>query len=96
MPAFDLDDFAEGGVLREKSVREAFETYDWEQYRGKTVHIRGCGKATFPTWAYLMAAAHLALVAKRITFGEDRSPMEIFIPEEFKAKLKAAADSPEN
>ena len=93
MPAFDLDTFAEGGILREKTVREAFATHDWEQYRGKTVHIRGCGQTTFPTWAFLMAAAHLALVARRITFGEDRSPMEIFIPEDFKKKLAQSSHS---
>ena len=95
MPAFDLDTFAEEGILREATVRAAFDSLNWEQYRGKTVHIRGCGKATVPTWAYLMAAAHLAQVAKRITFGEDQSPMLIFVPEEFKKQIepKVSADS---
>jgi len=93
MPAFDLDKFAENGILRESTVRDAFATHDWEQYRGKTVHIRGCGQAPFPTWAFLMAAAHLALVAKRITFGEDRAPMLIFVPEDFKNRLAHATPS---
>ena len=91
MPAFDLDTFADNGILRETSVRAAFADLDWEQYRGKTVHIRGCGKTMVPTWAYLMAAAHLALVAKRITFGEDRSPMSIFVPDEFKKQIESSA-----
>ena len=95
MPAFDLDTFAEDGILREATVRAAFASLNWEQYRGKTVHIRGCGKAMIPTWAYLMAAAHLAQVAKKITFGEDRSPMLIFIPEEFAKQIesKVSVDS---
>ena len=97
MPAFDLDMFAEDGIIREKTVREAFAAHDWEQYRGKTVHVRGCGKAPFPTWAYLMLAAHLAHVAKRITFGEERSPMLIFVPEDVKNRpaSEAPGESPE-
>jgi hypothetical protein len=78
MPAFDLETFAENGILRESTVREAFASLDWEKYRDKTVHVRGCGQITIPTWAYLMAAAYLSQVAKRITFGEDRNPMPIF------------------
>jgi hypothetical protein len=95
MPAFDLDMFAEDGIIREKTVREAFAAHDWEQYRDKTVHVRGCGKAAFPSWAYLMAVAHLAHVAKRITFGEERSPMMIFVLEDFKnqSKSESAAKS---
>ena len=79
MPLFDLEAFADGGILREQKVREAFATYDWEQYRGKTVHVRGCGQTPVPTWAYLMTAAHLAQVARKITFGEEQSPMAIFV-----------------
>ncbi|MEW5702952.1 MAG: DUF2480 family protein [Candidatus Zixiibacteriota bacterium] len=79
MPLFDLESFADDGVFREQSVRERFAAVDWEKYRGKTVHVRGCGSAVVPTWLYLMAAAHLALVARRITFGEERAPMTVFI-----------------
>lgn len=97
MPAFELDAFAENGILREQSVREAFGAYDWKQYRGKTVHIRGCGKVMIPTWAYLMAATHLSQVARRITFGEDKAPMLIFVPEDFKNRTasESPAESPE-
>lgn len=78
MPHFDLEAFAENGLLREQSVREAFAQHDWEQYRDKTVHVRGCGNILVPTWAYLMTAAHLSQVARRITFGEEQSPTQIF------------------
>ena len=78
MPQFDLESFAENGILREQSVRDAFDRYDWEQYCGKTVHVRGCGQIVVPTWAYLMTAAYLSQVARRITFGEEQSPMAIF------------------
>ena len=78
MPLFDLETFAEEGVLREQSVREAFAHHDWEQYRDKTVHVRGCGQILVPTWAYLMTAAYLAQVARKLTFGEEQSPMLLF------------------
>ena len=78
MPHFDLETFAENGILREQTVREAFDRHDWEQYRDKTVHVRGCGNILVPTWAYLMTAAYLSQVARRITFGEEQSPMAIF------------------
>jgi hypothetical protein len=78
MPLFDLEKFAENGIFREEVVRERFAGHDWEQYRDKTVHIRGCGSTLIPAWLHLMAAAHLARVAKKITFGEEQSPMPIF------------------
>ena len=77
MPLFDLEQFASDGLLREENVRAAFADWDWEQYRGKTVHIRGCGSTPIPTWAYLMCAARLGKTARRITFGEEQSPMMI-------------------
>lgn len=83
MPHFDLESFAEGGILREQNVRAAFARHDWEQYRDKTVHVRGCGNLLVPTWAYLMTAAHLAQVARKITFGEEMAPLPVFSREEF-------------
>ncbi len=80
MPIFNLQEFAVDGVIREQDLREAFAYYDWESLRGKTVHIRGCGEILVPTWAYVMAAAHIARVAKKITYGEEQSPIPILEP----------------
>jgi hypothetical protein len=77
MPIFDLQEFAVDGILREQDLRDAFSFYDWEALRGKSVHIRGCGEILVPTWAYAMAAAHIAKVAKKITFGEEQAPIPI-------------------
>jgi hypothetical protein len=88
MPAFDLETFAENGVLRESTVRKAFASLDWERFRNKTVHVRGCGQIPIPTWAYLMAAAYLSQVAKRITFGEDRNPMPIFTRDQAQEQIQ--------
>lgn len=79
MPLFDLESFAENGILREKTLREAFAQMDWEKYRDKSVHVRGCGQVAIPTWAYLMTAAQLALVARKITYGEEMSPIPVFV-----------------
>jgi hypothetical protein len=77
MPVFDLQEFAVDGMIREHILRDAFAHYNWESLRNKTVHIRGCGEITVPSWAYIMAAAHLARVARKITFGEEQCPIPI-------------------
>ena len=40
--------------------------------------IKGCSKATVPTWAYLIITANLTKYAKRIYFGEPCSAIDIF------------------
>jgi len=77
MPVFDLQEFAVEGIIREQTLREAFNHYNWESLRNKTVHIKGCGQITIPSWAYVMAAAHIARVARKITFGEEQAPIPI-------------------
>jgi len=78
MPLFDLEQFSDNGMLREESFRRQLDAHDWEQYRGKSVHIRGCGSMPVPTWAYLMTAAKLGTVARKITFGEEQAPLVVF------------------
>ena len=78
MPVFDLQEFAIDGIIRERNLREAFAHYNWESLRGKSVHIRGCGEIAVPSWAYVMAAAYIARVAKKISFGEEQAPIPIF------------------
>lgn len=95
MPLFDLETFAENGILRESTLRAAFATIDWERYRDKSVHVRGCGNVTVPTWAYLMTAAHLSQVARKITYGEEMKPIPVFDRSEFEPAhtgSSAAAD----
>ena len=78
MPIFDLGEFAIEGIIRERNLRDAFARYNWEGLRGKSVHMRGCGEITVPTWAYLMAAAYISQVARKISYGEEQSPIPIF------------------
>ncbi len=92
MPAFDLEEFAEDGILREKTLRAAFEEIDWEKYRDKSVHVRGCGQVTVPTWAYLMTAAYLSQVARKISYGEEQAPIPVFVRSEYVEQSAAIAD----
>ena len=58
------------GIIKEKDFREKVSLIDWTKYQDQKVIIKGCSKATVPTWAYLIITANLTKYAKRIYFGE--------------------------
>jgi len=78
METIHLDDFLDGGILKEKSFRRKVDSIDWAQYSTKRVLIKGCSDVPVPTWAYLVITAQLAEHAQRIYFGELRSAVKIF------------------
>ena len=51
---------------------------DWKKYQDQKVIIKGCSKATVPTWAYLIITANLTKYAKRIYFGEPCAAINIY------------------
>ncbi len=73
-----LNDFLDGGILREKSFRKQVTELDWSQYTEKKVIIKGCADIPIPTWAYLIITAQLSQFAKKIYYGEPRYAGEIF------------------
>ncbi|SVC80039.1 uncharacterized protein METZ01_LOCUS332893, partial [marine metagenome] len=73
-----LNDFLDGGILKEKVFREKVATIDWSQYADKRVLIKGCSEVPIPTWAFLILTAQLAQYVERIYFGELRSAVKIF------------------
>jgi len=79
MKTISMDDFLDGGLLREKSFRKQVAEIDWSQYKGDRVLVRGCAEVPVPTWAYLILTAQLAQFVDRIYFGELRSAVKIFI-----------------
>ncbi len=79
MTTVSMDDFLDGGLLREKSFRKQVAEIDWSQYKGDRVLVRGCAEVPVPTWAYLILTAQLAQFVDRIYFGELRSAVKIFI-----------------
>ena len=78
METIFLNDFLDGGILKEKVFREKVATIDWSQYAEKRVLIKGCSEVPIPTWAFLILTAHLAQYVERIYFGELRSAVKIF------------------
>ncbi len=90
MPLFNLESFAENGILRESTLRSVFQSMDWEQFRDKSVHVRGCGQVMIPTWAYLMTAAYLSQVARKITYGEEQMPIPVFVRKDVKEQINGA------
>lgn len=79
METIHVEDFLDGGIVRERSFREKVAEIDWSQYKGKRVLIRGCADVVVPTWAFLILTAHLAEYVERIYFGELRSAVKIFV-----------------
>ena len=73
-----LDDFVDGGIIREKSFRQKVVEMDFEQYRNQKVIIKGCADIVVPTWAYLILTARLAQVAEKLYYGEPRYAVKIF------------------
>ena len=67
-----LDDFLDGGIIREKSFRQMVDELDLDKYSKKKVIIKGCAGVTVTTWAYLILTARLAQVADKIYYGEPR------------------------
>ena len=79
MTTISMDDFLDGGMLREKSFRKQVAEIDWSQYKGDRVLVRGCADVPIPTWAYLILTAQLSQFVERIYFGELRSAVKIFV-----------------
>ena len=73
-----LDDFLDGGIIREKSFRQMVDELDFHKYSKKKVIIKGCAGVTVPTWAYLILTAYLAQVADKIYYGEPRYAVKVF------------------
>ena len=73
-----LDEFLDGGILREESFRSHVESVDWSQYGNKRVLIKGCADVPIPTWAYLIITARLAQYADHILYGEPCATVKIF------------------
>ena len=58
-----------GIVLKEKDFRQFIKEHDWQQYQDNFVAVTCSVDAIIPTWAYMLVAAKLSGVAKKIVFG---------------------------
>ena len=78
MHVIDMADFADGGLIREKSFITQVEALDIDSFSGEEVFIKGCAGMPIPTWAFMMLAARVAQVADMITFGEESAPFVVY------------------
>jgi hypothetical protein len=63
--------FMTDGVLFEDAFLAAAGSYDWEQFRGKKVLVRGCGSTVIPPWVFMYITARLVGVAQSIRYGNE-------------------------
>jgi hypothetical protein len=59
-----------GQILREKDFREWIKTHNWQQYQDAFVAVHCSADAIVPVWAYMLVAASLNTIAKRVVFGD--------------------------
>lgn len=59
-----------GMILKEKDFREWIKTNNWSQYQDAFVAVHCSEDAIIPVWAYMLVAAALEPVAKRVVFGD--------------------------
>lgn len=68
---FDIKDHLfQGLILREKDFREFIKNEDWNKYKDAYVALTCSADAIVPTWAYMLLAAQLEPVAKKVIFGD--------------------------
>lgn len=84
---FDIHDFLTNGILKEKDFREKLDAYDWSQYDGKKVMIKGCGSTPIPTWAYMIVTAYLVQHAEKIMYGEPCAATPIYRKDKMSSSL---------
>lgn len=78
MQTIYLDDFLDDGIIKEISFREKIKLFNWTQFNGNKVLIKGCASTPVPTWAYLIITAKLTECASDILFGEGCSAIKIY------------------
>jgi hypothetical protein len=57
-------------ILKEKDFRDHVKNLDWTEYKDKLVAVTCTADAIVPTWAFMLVAAQLQPLAKKIVFGD--------------------------
>lgn len=78
MEILDMTVFIEDGIVAESAFFEKVDKFDWNAYKDKRVLVKGCGTTIIPPWAFMVIAARLADVAKRVRYGNDHFSTPIF------------------
>ncbi len=65
-------------VLETLLYGEVLEGINWNEYRDKSVIIKGCSQKPVPPNAYIQATSHLLGVARKIFYGEACSSVPLY------------------
>ncbi len=78
MDILDMAVFIDQGIVAESAFFDKVEKFNWEAYRDKRVLVKGCGTTIIPPWAFMIVASRLAVVARRVRYGNEHSSVTIF------------------
>jgi len=74
----DPENFLSDGIFKEAIFLEKALKFDWEQYRGKQVLVRGCNSAIIPPWAFMYISAKLSVLSKTVRYGNEHDNIVVF------------------
>jgi hypothetical protein len=74
----DPENLLSNGVFLEAVFLEKASQFNWEQYRGKQVLVRGCNSAIIPPWAFMYISGKLSAVAKSVRYGNEHDHIVVF------------------
>ena len=60
----------QGLILKEKDFRAFVRNEHWEKYKDHFVAITCSAEAIIPTWAYMLVAASLKGIARKVIYGD--------------------------
>jgi len=74
----DPNDLLENGIFKEDAFVETTDKFDWTQFSGKKVLIRGCTSSIIPPWAYMLLTGKLTSIAQSIRFGNEHDHIVVY------------------
>ncbi|MBU2526607.1 MAG: DUF2480 family protein [Bacteroidetes bacterium] len=85
----------EGLILREKSFRQAVNSFDFSAFKNHFVALHCSTDAIVPVWAYMLMTSKLEGLAQEIVFG-DLQQLESFLMRESLRRIDISAFSGKN
>jgi len=64
--------------LESQLFYERIQNFDWQQFKGAKVVVKGCSKVNVPVSAYVEAVNHLQPIVSSLMFGEACSTVPLF------------------
>lgn len=74
----DPEDFLERGLFFESKFRDKVAQFDWQQFDGQRVLVRGCTSKVIPPWAYMVITGRLVNFASAVYFGSEHDRIPVF------------------